>query len=150
MAKKRVRYLLAAAGLAPAAVGVAMTPTAAHAAPGCTGHTEFDLPEVAHLVRGYGWYTRSGGGKLCIGTVVVSVYTSITGNDVPTVAVSGGISYHNHHTVAGNAGQWKHASFGVHSNGGYPVRVTATSKYFPSIGTMCAWGPVSLSCNTFG
>jgi hypothetical protein len=90
---KKVRYLAGAAGLAPAVVGLALpTATYAAAAPsatgqaktvslyhtgavpaaGCTGSTEFYVPKSGH-VEGHGWYA-TGGGSVCIGTVVGKMY----------------------------------------------------------------------------
>jgi hypothetical protein len=153
MAKKRVRYLAAAAALGPAAVGVLATPTAAHASTGCTGHTPFTLPTDninGHpLVRGHGWYTQEPNNKLCIGTVVVSVYTSQTGIDVPELTIAGGITVNRHSSRSGTAGHWVNATFGVHDSGHYRVVVSGWSKYFTHTGTQCIFNSGSLSCRTY-
>jgi|SRR5450755_2397248 hypothetical protein len=148
---KRVRYLAGAAGLAPAALGLAV-PSAANAATtgtavgtgktvslqaaaGCTGHTEFYLAQ-AGPVRGHGWYTDNGG-NVCIGTVVVSVYTSQAGNDGPALFVEGAnrSSYFSATQVAGVVGKWEHHSFGVHRLFRRTACATASSYFQHSAGT---------------
>jgi hypothetical protein len=145
--KKRVRYLVGAAGLAPAALGVAY-PATAQASTGCTGHVEFYLPEQVSihskaLVKGHGWYTSETNGKVCIGTVVVSVYTTVAGYDWPKVIfsdTSGHIYYSNGYKVKeSKVGTWVHRSFGIHSSR-YPwVNVEGRSGYVYSRWTECGW-----------
>ncbi len=136
MARKRVRYLAAAtAGLAPAALAVAYPATAQAAS--CTGHTEFYLPNVYNghpwaSLLAHGWYTNEAGGKTCIGTVVVSVYTSVTGDDWDQANISWA-SRHNNPVwkskhVTAFAGNYGVANLGFHSSGKSPF-VAALSGY---------------------
>jgi hypothetical protein len=123
------------AGLTPAALAVAYPATAQAA--GCVGHTEFNLPTYygTHpyaLLAAHGWYTKEANGKTCIGTVVVSVYTSVTGNDWDIANISWA-SRHNHPVVKSKyvyafKGNYGVASFGFHSSGKSPF-VAALSGY---------------------
>ncbi len=153
MKGKRVRYLAGAAGLGlvPAATGLAV-PTAAQASTGCVGHTAFTLPQLTP-VRGHGWFTKEANGKICIGTVVVSVYTSSTGTDWPIYGVSnaGGTRIKTgNKKITATKGTWVHASFGVHSSFSSYIYVRGWSNY-ESHGvpyTYCHWHSGNLfSCN---
>lgn len=162
MKKKAVRYLAGAAALAPAAMGLEMlAPAAAHAATtGCVGHNEFYFKKVfanpgplfsqSVGVKGHGWYTWEPNGKICIGTVYVSTYTSTTGKDWPELGAFGHIYSKK---VSGTSGNWVHAAFGVHKSQSQGVTLNAWSGYYGSIGTTCTWGlptGTAPTCNTFG
>jgi hypothetical protein len=115
--KKRVRYLVGAATLVPGAAGLGLAAPGMAQAAGCTGHVEFTLPTNSG-VRGHGWYTKNGN-NVCIGTVVVSVYTSKTGDDYPQLAVywsSGATWGPRTASVYQTKGHWGAHSFGVHES----------------------------------
>jgi len=139
MKKKRVRYLAAAtAGLMPAATGLVF-PIAAQAA-GCTGHVSFSIREVKagnDRVKGHGWFTREANGKICLGTVVVSTYTSTTGYDWPALSIASSVGrrgpftlYYSARQVYAKAGTWGHYSFPAHVSGKISVCLYAWSKYY--------------------
>lgn len=131
---KKVRYLAAAAGLAPAAAGL-MTPIAGHATTitqaarsstpaktvslrttnadtGCVGTIFANIPPNGNVKGGF-WYTNYGifNSFTCIGTVRISAYYGKYACHYMTATVAGG-KYRTSKEICGSG--WVTGYRGVH------------------------------------
>ena len=151
---KKVRYLAGAAGLVPAALGLAALPAAAHAATStsstastgksvslhhvraatqdtsCDGKTYETIPASGGTVRGHFWNTL--GSSVCVGTIVMSMYFSHTHcKNAHAFVTSNGFEteWSRTYQVCGTKGEWAHTSFGVHQWFPYGDLIYLASQY---------------------